>query len=286
MSTLRSLRSLVAICALLAAPPAAAQQPSPLSPPSGLQATRPALAELLGRLEALAQAPESNTAVRAAAQEHAAALRTRLAEGDYRPGDRVLIRVEGGGGGSEPTSGRPAPGGLRSVEQELSDTFPVGSNRDLILPVIGVISLQGVLRSELEAHLTRELQRFIKEPVVRARSLIRVSVVGAVARPGFHAVPADAILSDALMAAGGLTNDAKLKDLRIERSGQPLWQGKELQSALAHGRTLDEMNLRAGDQFFVPLRGRSGTFETARTVSILLGIPVTIYTLTRIFRNK
>jgi hypothetical protein len=55
---------------------------------------------------------------------------------------------------------------------------------------------------------------------------------------------------------------------------------------LAQGRTLDEMSLRAGDQFFVPLRGKSATFETARTVSILLTIPVTIYTLTRIFRDK
>jgi protein involved in polysaccharide export with SLBB domain len=271
---------LAAVYGLLAALPAAAQQ-SVSPPPPALQATRPALAELVERLEALAQAPDANAAVRAAALEQATALRTRLAEGDFQPGDRVLIRVEGG----EPTPDRPAAGAPRSVERELSDTFSVGASRDLILPVIGVISLQGVLRSELEAHLTREFERFIKEPVVRARSLIRVSVVGAVARPGFHAVPTDAIVSDALMAAGGLTTDAKLKDLRIERSGQPLWQGAALQSALAHGRTLDEMNLRAGDQFFVPLRGRSSAFETARTVSILLGIPVTIYTLTRIFKK-
>lgn len=272
---------LAVVCGLLAAGPAAAQQSVS---PSGLQATRPALGEQLQRLEAVVRAEESNADERTAAREQAAALRTRLAEGDFQPGDRVLIRVEGPGG--EPTGGRLAPGAPRSVEQELSDTFPVGANRDLILPVIGVISLQGVLRSELEAHLTREFERFIKEPVVRARSLIRVSIVGAVARPGFHAVPADAILSDALMAAGGLTNDARLRDLRIERSGQPLWEGEMLQAALAQGRTLDEMNLRAGDQFFVPLRGRSGTFEIARTVSILLTIPVTIYTLTRIFKNK
>jgi hypothetical protein len=88
------------------------------------------------------------------------------------------------------------------------------------------------------------------------------------------------------MAAGGPTPDAKVAELRIERSGERLWEGDVLRQAITDGRTLDEMNLRAGDQFIVPAEGRGGsTYDVVRTVGILLGIPITIYTLTQILKK-
>src|SRR2546425_11897844 len=89
----------------------------------------------------------------------------------FQVGDRILLRVEG--------------------DSALSDTFTVVAGPALRLPVIGEISLAGVPRANLEAHLTRELGRFIKDPVVQARALIRVSVLGEVTRPGYYAVPID-----------------------------------------------------------------------------------------------
>ena len=47
----------------------------------------------------------------------------------------------------------------------------------------------------------------------------------------------------------------------------------------------DEMSLRAGDQFIVPAQGRTSTFEVVRTVGILLGIPITVYTLSKILKQ-
>ena len=261
-------------------PPGAAQQAEGAVPP-GLRATRPALELLVQRLEAVERTPDSSMATRDWARSQAAAVRARLALGDFQAGDRILIWVDEGGG-VDAAAARRAPT-ARSIEQELSDTFTVGTDRDVTLPAIGLVSLSGVLRSELPAHLTRAIGRFINDPVVRARALIRVSVVGAVAKPGFYAVPVDAVLSDALMIAGGLAPEAKLHDLRIERFGRPLWRGPMLQLAMAEGRTLDEMNLRAGDQFVVPGGRRSDPYGTVRTVSLLLSIPITIYTLTRIF---
>ena len=85
------------------------------------------------------------------------------------------------------------------------------------------------------------------------------------------------------MAAGGLTPDAKVPDLRIERSGDRLWEGDALRQAITDGRTLDEMNLRAGDQVIVPSQSRTSSYELVRTAGILLGIPLTIYSLTKVF---
>src|SRR6267143_1620431 len=115
----------------------------------------------------------------------------------FQVGDRSLLHVEG--------------------DSALSDTFTVVAGPALRLPSIGEISLAGVRRSDLEAHLSRELGRFIKDAVVQARALIRVSVVGEVTRPGYYAVPTDLVLADALMLAGGATQRARVDKLSIVR---------------------------------------------------------------------
>ena len=130
------------------------------------------------------------TAGRAAAQKHTP---------DFQVGDRILLLVEG--------------------DSALSDTFTVVAGPALHLPNVGEISLAGVRRPDLEMYLTRELGRYLKDPVVHARALIRVSVLGEVERPGFYAVPLDLVLADALMVAGGPTQDAKVDQLRILRGG-------------------------------------------------------------------
>src|SRR5438093_6175138 len=84
----------------------------------------------------------------------------------FQAGDRILLHVEG--------------------DSALSDTFTVVAGPTLRLPNIGEISLAGVRRTDLEAHLTRELSRYIKDPVVQARALIRVSFVGDVNSHGLY----------------------------------------------------------------------------------------------------
>jgi len=263
---------------------ARAQTPELPPPSAGLRAGRASLEALLADLTAVTAAPDSSAAARARAATQAAAVRARLQDGDFQVGDRVVLRVEGADAPPEGTAPeRTPPGTPRSVEQQVSDTFTVAPDRTILLPVWGTVSLRGVLRSELEPYLTREIAKYVRDPVVHAHALVRVSVIGGVLRPGFYAVPVDAVLSDALMAAGGPQPEAKVEDMRIERAGQPLLAGAALQLALAEGRTLDDVNVRAGDRFVVPPGSQHSGYEVLRTVSLLLGIPVTIYTLTRIF---
>jgi polysaccharide export outer membrane protein len=221
----------------------------------GLGATRQALDAQATRLEQGKQSPDVG--------REAAAIRARLARGDFRVGDRILLTVEG--------------------EKELSDTFTVGLGGQLTLPLIGNVPLEGVLRSELQDYLTHRLAQNLRDPEVRARAFVRLSVQGAVVHPGYYGVPADGLLSDALMAAGGTMQEANLSRLRIERDGKPLWEGKALQQAIAEGRTLDGAGLVAGDQVIVPRRGGANAGEVLRFGGALLGIPITIYTLTKIF---
>ena len=150
----------------------------------------------------------------------------------FQVGDRILLSVEG--------------------DSALSDTFTVVQGPALRLPEIGDISLANVPRSGLESFLKSELGRYLNEPVVTARALIRISVMGQVARPGFYAVPVDLVMPDALMVAGGATPDARLEKLQIIRGNSTLLSSASLQTAIARGATLDQLGVRAGDRIEVP----------------------------------
>jgi len=206
-------------------------------------------------------------------------IQRRLKEGDFRVGDRILLVVEDP---EPPATGAGTPV-VKSSEQQLSDTFTVGSSQELTLPVVGVVSLRGVLRTELEPRLTEEIVRYIRDPVVHARALVSLGLTGELARPGYYSVPVDAVIPAVLMAAGGTTHDTKLTKLKIQRNGKTIWEGDALRQAMAAGSTVDDLELRPGDAIVVPRGGSiSGLYGPAQLVAVLLGIPVTIYTLTRI----
>jgi len=198
----------------------------------GLTMERAELVATLERLEGVAESSAYSGRLRESARRDSDRIRDRLANGDFKVGDRVTLRIEG--------------------EPDIPPTLPVEPGPRITLPVIGPISLAGVLRSELQDHLTRELGRFVQNPVVQAKGEIRLSIQGGVGAPGFYTVPADILVGEALMLAGG-PGQGDLEEMRIERGEQILWEGDELQAVIADGRTLDQLNLQAGDQIMLPV---------------------------------
>lgn len=215
-------------------------------------------------LETFADSLARNASATDSARAMLDRVRARLRLGDFRPGDRVQLEVVG--------------------ESTLTDTFTVDPERHLRLPppTIGTLPLEGVLRIEFEPRVIDYLSRFLQNPVVRARPLLRVSVQGEVTRAGFYEVPADAVLSQPLMAAGGTTARAKMEELRIERDGESIWSGAMLQRAIAAGQTLADAYIRDGDQYFVPGRDL-GMRERLSFLWIVVSLASGIYGLTRIF---
>jgi protein involved in polysaccharide export with SLBB domain len=174
-----------------------------------------------------------------------ATIQDRLTNGDFLVGDRIVLSVAG--------------------QAALTDTFTVREGQILRLPTLSDVSLHGVLRSELQGHLYAEISRFLRDPVVRSGSLIRLSVLGPVQRPGFYALPADMLLSNAIMYAGGLAGNANVNKTVIKRGGQIIWPELAVASAIRQGETIDQLNLRAGDEIDVGEKG--GSFLT-------VGLPV------------
>jgi protein involved in polysaccharide export with SLBB domain len=187
----------------------------------------------------------------------------QISSGPLRTGDRILLSVEG-----EPT---------------LTDTFTVRPGPEIDLPSYGAIRLDGVRRDNLQENMTLKLARYIKNPVVHARALVRVAVLGEVARPGFYSVPTDAMFSDVINAAGGPTHDADMKKLHVDRVGVVIAEGKPLQRALASGATLAQRDVESGDEIIVPLAHDAES--RMRMISLFVGIPLAVATVLLLVRR-
>ena len=260
-------RLFFALAALGAATPLMGQVAPGGSRVSGYM-SRDDLSALVVRLDGAIRAPAYSERFKARAKAQAAEVRSRLDAGDFQVGDRVLLVVQG--------------------ESALSDTFTVGQGNELLLPVVGAIPLRGVLHAELESHVTAQLARRIREPRVQARPMVRIAIEGAVARPGFYSVPVGALLGDALMAAGGLAPTGRADEARLERSGRDVLSATAFRQAVVLGRTLDQLDVRAGDRVVVPARGVGlggiGQAEGAvRTLGLLISLPLTVFALTQVF---
>lgn len=197
-----------------------------------VQMSRSALESLLASYEEVDRSSAYSDELRARARSEKDLVRGRLENGDFRVGDQIALVVLG--------------------EEALSRTYTVEDGPTLRLPEMGEVSLRGVLRSELESVITKHLAMYFRDANVRATSTILITVTGSVANPGFHMVEARRLVTDVLAEAGGLSGNADLKGIRIERGEERIWSGDALQDAIIEGRTLDELSLRAGDHVFVP----------------------------------
>jgi protein involved in polysaccharide export with SLBB domain len=193
--------------------------------------------------------------------DEAAVIRDRLKNGDFAPGDRIVIHV--------------------AQEQTLNDTFPVRTGRMLILPNLEEISMAGVLRSEAQSYLTAQIAKYVKDPTVIVDPMIRVSILGAVARPGFYTVRADMLASEVIMAGGGPAANANLRKAVVRRNGNVVRNEKELQIAFNRGVSLDALNLQAGDEIYVGEKGNAR--NTIAYVAGISGAILAIVAIARLF---
>jgi protein involved in polysaccharide export with SLBB domain len=187
-------------------------------------------------------------------------VRQRLAEGDIQPGDRIQISVSG--------------------DTTLSGTFTVRTDGTITAPNIDPIDVRGVLRSELEEHLTKALGRYLKNPTVTARSLVRVAVSGAVARPGFYDLAPETAASDAIVAAGGMSEAGDVQKTIVRRNAEPLYEKEEVRAFFVQGASLDQMGLRTGDEFFV---GRRGSANLLPIIGAITGIAFAVAAFAGLF---
>jgi hypothetical protein len=236
---------------------------STLLPPSESQhaeATRVQLQALAVTTDQEAAA-QTDASLRQQKQMQAATIRARLRDGDFDVGDRVFLTLR--------------------TDTTVNDTVVVRAGRMIRLPNMPDISLAGVLRSELQDYLTTQLTKYIKRPEVQTTSLVRVAVMGAVGKPGFYQLPADIALADAIMIAGGPTGTADVDKTQVKRGNDVVYSSTLLGQEVAKGATLDQLNIRPGDQIIIGERHKTNWGLIASIVGISAGLISTIVVLSR-----
>jgi len=165
------------------------------------------------------------------------ALSTRLRDGDFNVGDRILVTYEGLG------------------FTKIGDTLTVKTGRILQLgEPMGDMSLQGVLRFEIQDSIAARVARYVKNEVIHATPLIRLSVSGAVRSPASLYARSDMLVSEVIARAGGQDQQADPKNITVKRGAEILWQPADVVTALTDGLTVEQMQMNNGDEIAVGAR--------------------------------
>lgn len=199
-------------------------------------------------------------------RREADAIRTRLARGDFRPGDRLGVQL--------------VADSARQFELVVRDSVRVDA-----LPY-GSFSLAGVLRSEAQPVVLRFYQRFFREPEVRVQPLLRLGVKGAVGKPGFYSVPPDVPLVDLVNSqAGGAGGNANVSRIEVQRGGRGVIDSKTYARAARDGLTPDELAVQSGDEVMVPEKKQRSTTQIVQNVFFAVSALTSLLFLIRAFYN-
>ena len=212
--------------------------------PAGLLSTRAELTTAAAEAELAATTGDPARRVENAML--AAAIRQRLRDGDLQVGDRVIVSY--------------------TSDAVHRDTVVVGAERSLELAGMIVVPVTGLLRSELKDRVSAEVLKYVKAQKIEVTPLLRVGVLGAVARPGYFAFPSDIPLTDAIMGAGGPTPTAAVDRSIVRRRSREYRSAGETSKAIAGGLTLDQFGLSAGDELVV---GERRNFDATKGIALL-----------------
>lgn len=217
----------IACIGVMGVSPLARAQTSTVSDPTGALESRATLEAEALRAEAQHRTSE------------AFLLRSRLKRGDFQDGDRIVVQLLG----SASTIATVMP---------RNDTLILRAGKVLQLPQMAELSLEGVLRSELNAKISSYLAKYMLDSSVKTTPLIRLAVLGQVRAPNYYYTTVDLLLSDIIMKAGGPMGNADwLGNMVIRRGSETIWNAQDTRTAMADGISLERLHLRAGDELYV-----------------------------------
>ena len=167
--------------------------------------------------------------------------------------------------GDQVTSSSLAPGDFIALsiwrEPDLSDTVQVDNSGMAVFPKLGPIKVTDMGADSLERRLVRQYGEYLQNPSIRVIVLRRITVWGAVARPGTYPVDLTMSVTDALALAGGPNQAGKLNQVELRRGTS------HTKIDLSKGApSLDDVSLRSGDQLYVPERSWA-----SRNLGLVLG---------------
>lgn len=147
-----------------------------------------------------------------------------------------------------------------SSAPELSRTLTVGPDGRVVMPMTRPIMAAGRSFTQLQAELTGELSKQLRDPTLavtpRAYAPSQIYVGGQVNQPGTYTIPGRIGAIEGLFMAGGMAPGAKTKKVAVLRrapNGGMMMRTVNIKNGLLNIREYnDNIQLRRGDIIFVP----------------------------------
>lgn len=149
---------------------------------------------------------------------------------------------------------------------EYSREYQILVNGTVNLALIGSVSLQGLTLQQASNLISSQYARFLRRPIVTVNLVaarpVQVAIAGEVIRSGSYSIPLTGAggagagfqlptLSQALTLAGGITQSANLRQVRLQRPGFGTINLNVL-GLVTRGELCEDITLRDGDSIFIP----------------------------------
>ena len=131
-------------------------------------------------------------------------------------------------------------------EPDLSGEFQLDGRGLATFPKLGPLPVASVHPDSIRPLLLAEYAKYLVNPSIEVVPLRRISVLGAVAKPGLYPVDPTMTLADAVAMAGGAAPDGKREVVELRRGAEVVFA--DLDVATPVSRT----PLKSGDQLWVP----------------------------------
>ena len=143
-------------------------------------------------------------------------------------------------------------------EPDISRTVPVRPDGKISLPLLNDVQAAGLEPMQLQAVITEGLKKFISDPqvtvIVMQINSRRIYVLGEVARPGAFPMLPNMTVLQALSAAGGFSQFAKLSAIYVLRTenGHQVTLPFNYKEVVRGVRPEQNIALKPGDTLVVP----------------------------------
>lgn len=148
----------------------------------------------------------------------------------------------------------------KSPASSLSNIYVIDTKGYIFMPFVGLIHVANKTPDEVAELIKQEYTPYISDPFIYVRPLIRVTLRGAVTRPGSFRVDPKSSFWDLMEEAKGPLTSADLEKMYVERGGMKV--NDDLLQAFEKAYSLSEVGIESGDQIVIPPRGRSFSMRT------------------------
>jgi hypothetical protein len=145
----------------------------------------------------------------------------------------------------------------------LSKIYPIDAEGCIELPLLGKTRISLMKKEQLVEFLNSNYLKYLRNPGIQVRPLIRVAILGGFQRPGIYYISAQSSFPELLQLSGPPIREDGLTKMRWERNRLPV--KCDLVKSFESAQSLEEMGIQSGDQICVTPKPLLSTWDIFKT---------------------